>query len=105
MIIKLEEAIQGLQNHVADLDRKIRSEETIRRKLHNTIQELKGNIRVFCRVRPMLTSEESQQSCAFSFGQDERDLVIESTSANEVREMKYSRTPITVQQLKPVSPR
>eukprot|EP00899_Mesostigma_viride_P023454 jgi/Mesvir1/4293/Mv22247-RA.1 len=26
--------------------------EVLRRKLHNTIQELKGNIRVFCRVRP-----------------------------------------------------
>lgn len=26
--------------------------ERIRRGLHNTIQELKGNIRVFCRVRP-----------------------------------------------------
>ena len=33
----------------------------------------------------MLSSEESQRSCAFSFGQDERELVIESTSANEVR--------------------
>lgn len=82
-ISQLEETIRGLQNRVADLDSKLRSEETIRRDLHNTIQELKGNIRVFCRVRPMLSSEESQRSCAFSFGQDERELVIESTSANE----------------------
>ena len=28
-----------------------------RRKLHNTIQELKGNIRVFCRIRPLLPSD------------------------------------------------
>uniref|UniRef100_A0A3Q3FSA2 Kinesin motor domain-containing protein n=1 Tax=Kryptolebias marmoratus TaxID=37003 RepID=A0A3Q3FSA2_KRYMA len=26
----------------------------IKQKLHNTIQELKGNIRVFCRVRPLV---------------------------------------------------
>ena len=70
---------------MANLDSKLRSEETIRRELHNTIQELKGNIRVFCRVRPMLSSEDGQRACAFSFGQDEREVVIESTSANEVR--------------------
>ncbi|OJJ47311.1 hypothetical protein ASPZODRAFT_151816 [Penicilliopsis zonata CBS 506.65] len=33
---------------------KLRKEETLRRKLHNQVQELKGNIRVFCRVRPPL---------------------------------------------------
>ena len=31
--------------------------ETLRRKLHNTMCELKGNIRVFCRVRPIKDSE------------------------------------------------
>ena len=33
---------------------KLRWEETERRKLHNMVQELKGNIRVFCRMRPLL---------------------------------------------------
>ena len=33
--------------------------ETVRRKLHNQLQELKGNIRVFCRVRPLLEDEAS----------------------------------------------
>ena len=28
----------------------------VRRKLHNMVQELKGNIRIFCRVRPLLPS-------------------------------------------------
>lgn len=34
------------------LEEKSRHDDLIRRKLHNTILELKGNIRVFCRVRP-----------------------------------------------------
>ncbi|CCG83125.1 Kinesin motor domain protein [Taphrina deformans PYCC 5710] len=33
------------------------NEETQRRILHNQIQELKGNIRVFCRIRPALSHE------------------------------------------------
>jgi hypothetical protein len=41
----------------SDFQEKQRSYETERRKLHNTILELKGNIRVFCRVRPLLGPE------------------------------------------------
>ena len=37
--------------------------DAIRRKLHNQIQELRGNVRVFCRVRPT-TSETAIVDCA-----------------------------------------
>lgn len=33
--------------------------EMERRRLHNQLQELKGNIRVFCRVRPVLEGEST----------------------------------------------
>merc|ERR1719308_773835 len=32
--------------------------ESERRRLHNQVQELKGNIRVFCRMRPLLGEEK-----------------------------------------------
>ncbi|XP_071885916.1 carboxy-terminal kinesin 2-like isoform X3 [Anas platyrhynchos] len=35
--------------------------EMERRRLHNQLQELKGNIRVFCRVRPLLAAEQEVQ--------------------------------------------
>lgn len=35
--------------------------EMERRRLHNLVQELKGNIRVFCRVRPLLAAEKEKQ--------------------------------------------
>ena len=41
--------------------------ETERRKLHNTILELKGNIRVFCRVRPLLPDKDANKSGSSSF--------------------------------------
>ncbi|XP_012221118.1 protein claret segregational [Linepithema humile] len=43
-----------------------------RRLLHNTIQELKGNIRVFCRVRPRTPQEIEQMKgmCSINFIDD-----------------------------------
>ncbi|KAH3679097.1 hypothetical protein WICPIJ_008705 [Wickerhamomyces pijperi] len=78
LIFKLRETIENLKNKIGTYDEKISSlqkntqfklskiskieegflnEETIRRKFHNRLQELKGNIRVFCRVRPPLNTE------------------------------------------------
>eukprot|EP01133_Synstelium_polycarpum_P012483 gene12483-14651_t len=37
---------------INDLQAKARADELVRRALHNTVQELKGNIRVFCRMKP-----------------------------------------------------
>ncbi len=39
---------------VEQVEDELRLAETVRRKLHNQVQELKGNIRVFARVRPAL---------------------------------------------------
>lgn len=46
---------------------KLRKEETLRRKLHNQVQELKGNIRVFCRVRPSLEHEPATGVAQFQY--------------------------------------
>jgi kinesin family protein C1 len=50
---RMQEAIEA----AAAANEKLRQEETLRRKLHNQVQELKGNIRVMCRVRPTSESE------------------------------------------------
>lgn len=53
LALKLEAA----EKKIAEQAQEIRDAETHRRKLHNMVQELKGNIRVFCRVRPLLPSD------------------------------------------------
>lgn len=50
--------VEELQSRLAEADLQIFEGELLRRKLHNTILELKGNIRVFCRVRPLLPEDE-----------------------------------------------
>ncbi|XP_070538068.1 carboxy-terminal kinesin 2-like isoform X2 [Ptychodera flava] len=49
--------IAELEGAVEERDCSLREHEATRRNLHNLIQELKGNIRVFCRVRPLVNGE------------------------------------------------
>ncbi|CAG9467068.1 unnamed protein product [Pedinophyceae sp. YPF-701] len=48
----LEARAGSLEEEVARLQGRVQEGEAVRRRLHNTIQELKGNIRVYCRARP-----------------------------------------------------
>lgn len=56
------ESIQKYQTSTAGLVKAFPALELRRRDLHNTLQELKGNIRVFCRIRPPLASESNEIS-------------------------------------------
>ncbi|CAO3686810.1 unnamed protein product [Umbelopsis vinacea] len=56
-IERLTAELNAAKITVADVEDKLLEEEKNRRRLHNTIQELKGNIRVFCRIRPVLDAE------------------------------------------------
>ncbi|XP_054663658.1 kinesin-like protein KIFC1 isoform X1 [Grus americana] len=49
------------EQRLGQQEEKLHRLEMERRRLHNLIQELKGNIRVFCRVRPLLPEEEERQ--------------------------------------------
>lgn len=61
-IIELQEMINHQRKLIEESNNTIFNNEIVRRKLHNTIQELKGNIRVFCRVRPLIGDESSVSS-------------------------------------------
>ncbi|XP_067348052.1 kinesin-like protein KIFC3 isoform X4 [Channa argus] len=54
------QVISDVSNTNQELLRKYRREMNLRKKCHNELVRLKGNIRVFCRVRPV--SQEEQDS-------------------------------------------
>lgn len=56
MEARLQEALRSAETS----KQKLIKEETLRRILFNQVQELKGNIRVMCRVRPVFNSSVSQ---------------------------------------------
>lgn len=54
---EMKQTMNEAMERARQCEDKLRTEETIRRRLHNQVQELKGNIRVFCRVRPSLIND------------------------------------------------
>ncbi|KAG0324377.1 kinesin-like nuclear fusion protein [Podila horticola] len=83
----LKGTIADLKTLIIGLEERIRTEETIRRRLHNTIQELKGNIRVFCRVRPVTSNEGAPKAettaAAITFPDPEGGKQIEFAHSKE----------------------
>ncbi|CAL5183318.1 unnamed protein product [Lathyrus oleraceus] len=64
---KQETVISQLRERLAEKEFQVIEGESLRKKLHNTILELKGNIRVFCRVRPLLPDDGPAADMVVSF--------------------------------------
>lgn len=60
---RLKAEVAQLNSELNDVRARYQKEERLRRKIYNELQELKGNIRVFCRVRAPLTKEEKENVC------------------------------------------
>lgn len=80
-IQELERIAAEQQKTVDYLEVKSKDDEDTRRKLSNTIQDLKGNIRVYCRVRPG-KPEEYDEATQFSYARTDDTLLDISSSQN-----------------------
>ncbi|SCW02361.1 LAFE_0F04742g1_1 [Lachancea fermentati] len=69
--IELEDYIASSSVELTQINEILIKEETMRRKLHNELQEIRGNIRVFCRVRPPLPREGGDLSNISIYGFDD----------------------------------
>lgn len=81
-VIELRDVKETLATNNVQLKKELQDAKEIlfkfnleRKQLHNTIMDLKGNIRVFCRVRPPLGSEENRAICSWQY-HDETSLEI-----------------------------
>ncbi|KAF5316122.1 hypothetical protein D9619_006622 [Psilocybe cf. subviscida] len=107
-VSQLTQQLEDAQIQVDKLKKDAMDHEFVRRKLHNMVQELKGNIRVFCRVRPVLPSdlatygnastpgskssegsvdfgrekEDLQASLSYPDAQDHKEIVVASSSSS-----------------------
>ena len=86
-LTSLKHDLETAQHRIAELEAEVREAEGVRRKLHNMVQELKGNIRVFCRVRPVLSSDrdgegegEAEADIRFLDKRDHKEIMLSSTS-------------------------
>jgi kinesin family protein C1 len=76
---KFEQMDQGAKQAYRERDEmieKMRTYEVEVRKLRNRVLELKGNIRVFCRMRPMLQDEADEARVSFPDESSERSQIV-----------------------------
>ena len=57
---EVAETVKAMKGEQGQLEKKYLKEQTLRRKYYNELEDLKGKIRVFCRVRPFSGSERAR---------------------------------------------
>jgi len=73
---------------------------TLRKKLHNELVYLKGNIRVYCRVRPVIREDGGGKNAenVISFDEDDAILNVFSRGAAKLFEMDEVFRPESTQE-------
>lgn len=93
--------IEGIDDKNKELVTKYKKEMALRKKLHNELVELKGNIRVYCRVRPVIKEDGGGRNAENVITFDEDDdaiLNVFSKGANKPFEMDKVFKPESTQE-------
>jgi Microtubule binding len=69
------------------LNIRLHSEIAHRKKLHNELEDLKGKIRVFCRVRPLTKLEEERNAKSIVRKMDDFTIKFKSIMTNGQSEL------------------
>ncbi|KAF5386125.1 hypothetical protein D9615_002176 [Tricholomella constricta] len=81
LVAELTAKLEETELKLEEKTREVTDGEIVRRRLHNMVQELKGNIRVFCRVRPVLPADSDEEAdMAFPDKRENKEIVLSSSS-------------------------
>jgi len=72
----LKARIEERERRIGELESQLLEGEKVRREMHNRIQELRGNIRVYVRTRPFLPGDGDQQESSIDACPDGESLSI-----------------------------
>lgn len=88
----LDNEIEECRLQIVTMEKKIEVGDDERRNLHEVIQQLKGNIRVFARIRPLLPKElaENHTSDHITFNTD-NGLELEREEKKEKTEFEFDK--------------
>jgi kinesin family member C1 len=87
----LKARIEERDRKITDLEKKCFEFEEIRRQMHNRIQELRGNIRVFVRTRPFLPNDEGCTDSAIDVSLDGETLNILDSRTGGAHDFKFDK--------------
>eukprot|EP00550_Attheya_septentrionalis_P001308 CAMPEP_0198287346 /NCGR_PEP_ID=MMETSP1449-20131203/6200_1 /TAXON_ID=420275 /ORGANISM="Attheya septentrionalis, Strain CCMP2084" /LENGTH=894 /DNA_ID=CAMNT_0043985293 /DNA_START=206 /DNA_END=2890 /DNA_ORIENTATION=- len=87
----LKARIEERDARIAELETQLLKVEQIRRSMHNRIQELRGNIRVFVRTRPFLFGDGQSNESSIEDLPDGESLSIADTRNNDSHGFKFDK--------------
>jgi kinesin family protein C1 len=87
----LKARIEERDRRIAELEDQVLKGETVRRQMHNRIQELRGNIRVFVRTRPFLPNDGQSAESAIDVSPDGESLAILDQRSGSDHDFKFDK--------------
>jgi len=86
-----ESELKALKKESEEMADKLKEETKKRKKYYNTIEEMKGNVRVYCRARPISKSELARGNTDCIEALDEYSIVVDRGGSFEKSEFLFDR--------------
>jgi kinesin family protein C1 len=87
----LRARIEERDKRIADLEKELLKGEQLRREMHNAIQELRGNIRVYVRTRPFLPGDNQTDDSPIDVTPDGESLNILDRRSGNPLDFKFDK--------------